>query len=187
MTGLRRGELLGLRWADVDLDHGALEVVQQLATVGGRPVMKQLKTESSDRVLAIGPRTVGVLRVHHTDQAAEFSVLGLAADDAELVFTSEIGGWIDPNNVGRTTHRPVDRPSGGRRRQGDAGASRPCRHRHHAQHLHAHHLRSAPARRRPHRRGVRVTRWDRQPASSCSTSLGTSSVAITHTCCGSTR
>ena len=105
VTGLRRGELLGLRWADIDLDHGAIAVVQQLSTVRGQPVMKDLKTESSDRALAIGSRSVEVLRDHRTRQAAEHAVLGVDADDIDLVFTSEIGGWIDPNNLGRTMTR----------------------------------------------------------------------------------
>ena len=105
VTGLRRGELLGLRWVDVDLEHGAIAVVQQLATVRGQPVMKDLKTESSDRILAIGPRSVEVLRTHRTRQAAEHVVLGLDSRSPELVFTSEVGGWIDPNNLGRIMTR----------------------------------------------------------------------------------
>ncbi len=105
ITGMRRGELLGLRWADVDLEHGAIAVVQQLATVRGQPVMKDLKTESSDRILAIGPRSVEVLRTHKTRQAAEHVVLGLDSRNPELVFTSEVGGWIDPNNLGRIMTR----------------------------------------------------------------------------------
>lgn len=103
--GLRRGELLGLRWLDVDLENGAIAVVRQLATVGGKPVIKDLKTESSDRILAIGPHVVEVLRTHRTRQAAEHVALGLDAHDAELVFTSEVGGWIDPNNLGRIMTR----------------------------------------------------------------------------------
>ena len=105
VTGLRRGQLLGLRWSDLDLEHGTVEVAQQLAVVRGRPVMKDLKTESSDRVLAIGERAVEVLEEHRTRQAAERVVLGLDASDVELVFTSEVGGWIDPNNFGRIMER----------------------------------------------------------------------------------
>jgi integrase len=105
VTGLRRGELLGLRWTDLDLEHGTVEVAQQLAVVRGRPVMKDLKTESSDRILAIGQRAVEVLEEHRTRQAAEHVVLGLDASDVELVFTSEVGGWIDPNNLGRIMER----------------------------------------------------------------------------------
>jgi integrase len=105
VTGLRRGELLGLRWTDLDLEHGTVEVAQQLAVVRGRPVMKDLKTESSDRILAIGQRAVEVREEHRTRQAAEHVVLGLDASDVELVFTSEVGGWIDPNNLGRIMER----------------------------------------------------------------------------------
>jgi len=102
VTGLRRGELLGLRWCDLDLDAGVLEVHQQVATVKGRPVMKQVKTESSDRLVTIGRRTVEVLRAHRTRQAAELVFVGLDPTETALVFTSEVGGWIDPNNLGRT-------------------------------------------------------------------------------------
>jgi integrase len=105
VTGLRRGELLGLRWSDLDVEHGTVEVAQQLAVVRGRPVMKDLKTESSDRILAIGQRAVEVLEEHRTRQAAEHVLLGLDVSDVELVFTSEVGGWIDPNNIGRIMER----------------------------------------------------------------------------------
>lgn len=57
MTGLRRGEVLGLRWCDVDLDGHVLEVVQQLTVERGRPVLKELKTEHSDRIVTFGPAT----------------------------------------------------------------------------------------------------------------------------------
>ncbi len=43
VTGMRRGEILGLRWVDVDLERRQLEVVQQLAIERGRPVLKQLR------------------------------------------------------------------------------------------------------------------------------------------------
>jgi integrase len=102
---MRRGELLGLRWADVDLEHGSIAVVQQLATVREQPVMKDLETESSDRLLAIGPRSVEVLRTLRTRQAAEHVVLDLDSRNPELVFTSEVCGWIDPNNFGRIMTR----------------------------------------------------------------------------------
>jgi len=72
------------------------------STVKGRPVMKQVKTESSDRLVTVGPRTIELLREHRTRQAAELVFVGLDPREVELVFTSEVGGWIDPNNLGRT-------------------------------------------------------------------------------------
>lgn len=61
VTGLWRGEILGLRWCDVDLDGHRLDVIQQLTLERGRPVLKKLKTEHSDRIVAFGPATAAVL------------------------------------------------------------------------------------------------------------------------------
>ena len=55
MTGLRRGETLGLRWQDVDLDHGSLRVVQQLVDVNGRLHFGPPKTKKGARTLAVAP------------------------------------------------------------------------------------------------------------------------------------
>jgi integrase len=101
VTGLRRGEVLALRWADVDLKRRQLEVVQQLAVERGRPVMKQLKTESSERIVTFGPGTAAVLRRHQAAQAAEAAFCGAGWQDTGLVFTTAVGGQIDPNNFGR--------------------------------------------------------------------------------------
>jgi len=102
VTGVRRGELLGLRWEDVDLDTGQIAVVQQLAVERGRPVLKQLKTEASRRIVPIGATTVGLLEHHRELQAAEAEEAGSAWEHSGLVFTTQLGGWIDPNNFART-------------------------------------------------------------------------------------
>ncbi|MCA1695903.1 MAG: site-specific integrase [Actinobacteria bacterium] len=98
VTGLRRGEVLGLRWQDANLDGCWLQVVQQLSTEGGRPVIKSLKTEASERVVTFGPATAAVLTAHRDAQLAEANFVGEAWTDTGLVFTTPIGGWIDPNN-----------------------------------------------------------------------------------------
>jgi integrase len=101
VTGLRRGEILALRWTDVDLENRSLEVVQQLATERGRPVMKQLKTEYSERVVTFGPGTALVLASHRSRQQAEAKFVGPGWEESGLVFTTAIGSQIDPNNFGR--------------------------------------------------------------------------------------
>jgi len=101
VTGLRRGELLALRWADVDLDGCQLTVAQQLAVEGGRPKLKQLKTEASRRIVTFGPSVAAVLAEHRQRQDAERAFVGEGWQDNDLLFCTPIGGWIDPNNFSR--------------------------------------------------------------------------------------
>lgn len=101
VTGLRRGELLALRWSDVDLKGCQLTVVQQLAVEGGRPRMKQLKTEASQRIVTFGPAVAAALAEHRRRQDAEQSFVGPGWQDNDLLFCTPIGGWIDPNNFSR--------------------------------------------------------------------------------------
>jgi len=101
VTGLRRGEVLGLRWSDVDLKRRQLQVAQQLPVERGKPVLKQLKTEQSVRLVTFGPTTAEVLAAHHRRQLAEAEFVGGAWLDSGLVFTTALGGLIDPNNFRR--------------------------------------------------------------------------------------
>jgi integrase len=101
VTGLRRGELLGLRWTDLDLDHHELHVTQQLAVEGGRPRIKDLKTSASERLVTFGPSSVVVLTGHARRQRDERELVGPAWGETGLVFTTPLGGWIDPSTFGR--------------------------------------------------------------------------------------
>ncbi len=84
-----------LRWADVELDQGQLEVVQQLTLERGRPVLKQLKTEYSERLVTFGPATSATLVEHRQHQREEADFVGGAWMESGLVFTTNLGGWID--------------------------------------------------------------------------------------------
>ena len=61
-TGLRRGELLGLKWEDIDLDRGNLRVKRQIARINGEIVEVPLKTKNAYRTLPLAEDTIAVLK-----------------------------------------------------------------------------------------------------------------------------
>ena len=103
--GLRRGELLGISWNDVELD-GAMPLVRirrQLVRHSGQGVLlADLKTAGSRRTLHLSPSIVDLLRSHRARQGAEARATRIWRNDAGLVFTSTIGTPLDPEAFGRT-------------------------------------------------------------------------------------
>ena len=100
--GLRKGELLALRWEDVDLDGGVLHVrqnVQRLPEMG--LVFGPPKSNKSRRTIPLPAASAKVLRTHRANQAAEALALGPAWVDSGLVFTSTVGTVIEPRNLNR--------------------------------------------------------------------------------------
>jgi integrase len=96
-TGMRRSEVLGLRWADVDLDAARLAVRQRLASVDGRPEISEPKSNSSGRVIDLDDLTVGVLRSRRAQQAEHRLMFGPAWHDLDLVVSREDGLWVHPD------------------------------------------------------------------------------------------
>jgi integrase len=90
-TGLRQGELLGLRWADVDLDAGRLRVRHTLANVKGELTLLQPKTDRSRRNVMLPNAVVTELRAHRTRQKMERLVAGSRWVDSGHVFTTMVG------------------------------------------------------------------------------------------------
>jgi integrase len=105
LTGMRRGEVLGLRWADLDLDGGWLSVRQTLVVIDNQPQLSQPKTTRGSRRLALDPGTVTALRVHRKAQAAERLAIGPAWSDEDLVFTCQDGRALQPEYVRRQFDR----------------------------------------------------------------------------------
>jgi integrase len=98
-TGLRKGEALALRWDRVDLDAGTLKVAATIGRVEGRLLISELKTDRSRRTVPLSPAIVPMLRKHKTAQTAERLRAGNQWTNSGLVFTTELGGPVDPRNL----------------------------------------------------------------------------------------
>ena len=108
-TGMRRGELLGLRWRDVDVDLATLNVVQNLQRVGGKFIVKEPKTPRSRRNLALTPDLAILLRQYKAHQEGQLASLGLSFEDTHLVFSHYDGSPLDPSTVSHTCKKIVKR------------------------------------------------------------------------------
>ena len=103
LYGLRRGEVLGLAWPDIDAD--TLRVRQQVQRVGGQLRVGLVKTTAGKRDLPVLSLTQKALDARRAVQALDRDRLGLAWSDTGLVFTSRRGLPIEPRNVDRTFTR----------------------------------------------------------------------------------
>ena len=97
-TGLRRGELLGLRWEDIDWQHRELHIRRQLARVGGKVTEAPLKTKNAYRTLPLGEDTIGIL-------AQQKEKVGTSP----WVFPGPAGGPLSPDSVLHMLHRVLER------------------------------------------------------------------------------
>lgn len=100
-TGLRRGEALGLRWDDLDLDEEILIVRRQLKREGGCLIVADTKTTRSRRAVHLPSPMIGVLRAHRAAQARQRLKMGPAWQDTGFVFTTANGTPFDPRNLYR--------------------------------------------------------------------------------------
>ena len=98
VTGLRRGELLGLKWEDVDLERGDLRVRRQIARISGEGVEAPLKTKNAYRTLPLAEDTVDILEAQRKKTG-----------DSPWVFPSPTGGPISPDSVLHMLHRVLKR------------------------------------------------------------------------------
>ncbi|MGD0882271.1 MAG: site-specific integrase, partial [Acidimicrobiales bacterium] len=110
-TGMRLGELLGLRWEDVDLEAGQLSIYQTLSTLDGKIVLDEPKTASSRRPYELSPQAVKALRSHQARQAAERLAMGEWWTASGLVVVSDFGTPVDPSNF-RRVFRKVSKEAG---------------------------------------------------------------------------
>ena len=106
MTGMRRGEVLGLRWSDVDLDNGRIHVRQALLSVGYELVVSTPKNHQA-RVIDLDRGTVDQLRCHRMRQLEEQQEWGAGYEDADLVFCKENGELLHPQTYTQAFERLV--------------------------------------------------------------------------------
>jgi integrase len=95
-TGMRRGEILGLRWSDLDLDAGTLAVRQTLEQTRAGLAFKEPKTQKSRRLVPLASIAVEALKAHRTTQVASRLALGTAYEDHGLVFPAPDGRPWNP-------------------------------------------------------------------------------------------
>jgi len=100
-TGVRRGELLGLRWSDIDLETGRVTVNQALERIKGKTTFKSPKTITSRRAITLPAACVSALREHRVHQAKQRLAMGLGRDPGGLVLARSDGEPLGPDGVSK--------------------------------------------------------------------------------------
>jgi integrase len=105
LYGLRRGEVLGLRWHDIDHENEELRVRQQIQRVDGELRIGPVKTSAGRRDLPLLAYAEEALVIRRDAQANDQAELGRAWQDAGLIFTTRTGRPIEPRNLVRSFQR----------------------------------------------------------------------------------
>lgn len=108
-TGLRRGEVLGLKWSDIDLDEPALRVRRSVGQVKGKVSIKPPKTEKSRRTVVLLDMTVRELKQHQLSQKKARLQLGPAYNRDNWVFPTPTGELWKPDTLTSAFKRFIDK------------------------------------------------------------------------------
>ncbi|MGK2964451.1 MAG: tyrosine-type recombinase/integrase, partial [Tepidiformaceae bacterium] len=109
-AGLRRGEIVGLRWSDIDLERRVLTVQRTAHRVRGMGIVfGEPKTRAGRRSVRLSAVSVAYLRTHRAAQNEHRLRIGPAWNDNDLVFTSAVGTPIEEARVTRLFQRDLDR------------------------------------------------------------------------------
>lgn len=104
-TGMRRGEVLGLRWCDLDLDVRRISVRQALVSIAYDVEISDVKTGTGRRTIDLDPGTVEVMRTWRAERTEEKG--GTEPIGEELVFVKPDGAWIHPQSFSQVLDRKV--------------------------------------------------------------------------------
>jgi len=138
-TGLRRGEALGVRWQDIDLDRGKLSVRQCVEALRGLPHIQTPKTPAALRTISLFPESVAALKAHRTRQLAR-RMQSEVWHDHDLVFCTNTGTPIAPTNVLRSLRRICKTANDDATKRDLKDAMLPTFDIHDLRHTHASHL-----------------------------------------------
>jgi integrase len=107
-TGMREGELLALRWKEVDLNARTLSVVGSLQSIPGQGLtIVEPKTARSRRLIVMSTLATDALRAHRAEQAKQRLTLGTSWHDNDLVFPNGTGNPMNPSNLLRRSFQPL--------------------------------------------------------------------------------
>lgn len=107
--GLRRGEALGLQWADIDLDKGVLSIRRTIGRAASGIVIQEPKTTSGRRTLNLPPNLIAALEAHRKRQIEQRLLAGPDWQDTGYVFTTSIGTHLDPRVPGKDLDRLLEK------------------------------------------------------------------------------
>jgi integrase len=109
LTGCRRGEVLGLRWADVDLDSGVVTIHQTVIRDGKNGIgISTPKSSHSSQPFTLEPGLVDMLKKHRVEQSQRRMALGAAWVDNDLIFDRGDGRWHDPDVMSQRFNALLD-------------------------------------------------------------------------------
>jgi len=106
-TGMREGELLGLKWEHVELETGVLRLRHGLVRKGGKVKLGDLKTPKSRKSIRLTPTAAEALRSHLKRQLEEMEHLGSLHQPGGLVFATESGTLVNPSNLRNRSFKPL--------------------------------------------------------------------------------
>jgi integrase len=111
-TGMRLGELLALKWEDVDLEGGRLRVQRTLTHEEKAFVLGEPKTKNSRRTIRLTKRTISALKAHLSRQLEEIEKMGSLYQPGGLIFATEAGTIINPSNLRNRSFKPLLKRAG---------------------------------------------------------------------------
>jgi integrase len=111
-TGLRQGELLGLKWDDVDLEDGSLQVRRTLTITKNGPLFTSPKTTGSRRSVKLTSHAIEAVRHHLERQLGEIDRVGSLWSENGLIFASEMGESLNRHNLTRRSFKPLLKRAG---------------------------------------------------------------------------